>query len=98
MAARQWRKKNYVHFLMIYFSVSSRILMTQIEVTNIRNKMHDHSEPKQSIEPQRKKRILILNKLTVLTLYKGKVGLNGKKITSKQEKKCLSFSNLIVQA
>lgn len=79
MVARQWRKKNYVHFLVIDFSVSSRILMTQIGVTNIRNKMHDHSEPKQSIEPQRKKHILILNKLTVLTLYKGKVGLNGKK-------------------
>ena len=38
MAARQWRKKNYVHFLVIDFPVSLRILMTQIEVTNIRNK------------------------------------------------------------
>lgn len=73
------KKELNVHFLVIDFSVSSRILMTQIEVTNIRNKMHDHSEPKQSFEPQRKKRILILNKLTVVTLYKGKVGLNGKK-------------------
>ena len=79
MAARQSRKKNYVHSLVIDFPVSLRILMTQIEVTNIRNKMHDHSEPKQSFEPQRKKRILILNKLTVITLYRGKVGLNGKK-------------------
>ena len=53
--------------------------MTQKGVMNIRNKMYNYSEPKQSFEPQRKKRILILNKLTVLTLFKGKVGLNGKK-------------------
>ena len=79
MAARQSRKKNYVHSLVIDFPVSLRILMTQIGVTNVRNKMHDHSVPEQSFEPQRKKRILILNKLTVITLYRGKVGLNGKK-------------------
>ena len=79
MAARQWRKKNYVHSLVIDFLVSLRILMTQIGVTNVRNKMHDHRVPEQSFKPQRKKRIFILNKLTVITLYRGKVGLNGKK-------------------
>ena len=55
MAARQSRKKNYVHSLVIDFPVSLRILMTQIGVTNVRNKMHDHSVPEQSFEPQRKK-------------------------------------------
>lgn len=53
MAARQSRKKNYVHSLVIDFLVSLRILMTQIGVTNVRNKMHDHRVPEQSFEPQR---------------------------------------------